>query len=854
MKTIYTTLLIAGTIIISIFLCSASVNRPKTKKFTVTTKNFCTKLTIDPAEEPVIKIAAKLFAADVKEISGKTISIGLSSNATSGIIAGTLGKSKLIDEIIQREKLNLDSIKGKWEAFHIEVIEQKNGEPIMLIVGSDRRGTAYGILELSRIMGVSPWTWWADVHPEKKETIVLVLNGPINDAPDITYRGIFLNDEDWGLKPWSEKTFEPEVGDPGPKTYGKIFELLLRLRANTIWPAMHEVTKSFHTIPGNREKADSFAIVISTSHCEQMLRSNTGEWNVQTMGPFNYLTNRQKMYDYWDQRVKETTQSENIYTLGLRGVHDGKMEGANTVAEQSALMRQAVDDQRGMIKKYFTKPINQVPQIFIPYKEVLDVYDSGFEVPEDVTLIWCDDNYGFIRRLSNEQEQKRSGGSGVYYHVSYWGRPHDYIWLSSTQPALIWFEMRKAWEYGARRQWILNVGDIKPAEYLIEFYMDMAWGIDKFNADNIPEHLNTWTKKIFGEKEGKEIAGTMQNYYNLAFTRRPEFMGWSQTEPTTQTKETEFNPFEFNNEAEERVEAYRKIENKSIALADKIPARLKDAYYQLVEYPVRGASLMNRKWIYAQLANQYLSESLLTGKYAIGSLEAYKEIETLTQKYNEEIAGGKWKEMMSMAPRKLPVFNKPDIPQSASLSPEISQSTPKIAPTTRKANTETDKAVVLIPTGKKDGSNGVNKWMNVRGLGQSRNSNVVYPFQTKLSSFVLDNPCLEYRFTTQSTGQANLFVAMLPTHPVDGKSDVRYAISLDGKEPQIISFRTYDRDEQWKINVLRNQALTKTIQTIEKAGPHTLRIFAMDPGTALDQVMLDFKLDRKFYEIPEATL
>ncbi len=839
------------------------------KQITLVDKGLAIPIVVDASEEPVVDIAAKMFAGDVEQISGILPQIHSSYKGGPAIIAGTFGKSKILDEYLRRSGLDLSALKGKWEAFHIE-ISGKGQDRVLVVAGSDRRGTAYGILEVSRMLGVSPWVWWADVLPERQEQVVLNLKQPRTDAPDVAYRGIFLNDEDWGLKPWAEKNFEPEVGDPGPKTYSKIFELLLRLRANTIWPAMHEVTKSFHTIEGNRAAADSFAIVISTSHCEQMLRTNTGEWDARTMGSYNYKTNRQTMYQYWEGRVKETTTSENIYTLGLRGVHDGKMEGANTVAEQTVLLRQAVDDQREMLDRHFTKPLAEIPQIFIPYKEVLEVYDAGFEVPQDVTLIWCDDNYGFIRRLSNEQERKRPGGAGVYYHVSYWGRPHDYLWISSTQPALVWFEMRKAWDYGARKQWILNVGDIKPAEYLIEMFMDMAWDVEAFQAGNIPQHLARWSERTFGQQSGPEIARMLQQYFDLGFIRRPEFMGWSQTEPTTPTRETELNPYEFNNEAELRVETYRQIEQQSIETGRNIPEHLRDAYFQLVEYPVRGASLMNRKWIYAQLASQYSSAGVKSAaEYGAESLKAYDEISALTLKYNQEIAGGKWKEMMSMAPRRLPVFDRPVIrsgqasgvsgasgasgSQAGSELKTYLRTEPNTIQTPeRRANREQDQCVVLSPTNSQKSTDGKNQWLTVDGLGQSKQTRVVYPFLTSLSAQPKENPCLEYTFSCTSTGEATLYVAMLPTHPVDGKGDVRYALSLDGKEPQIISFRTYDRDNQWKANVLRNQALTKSVQTIDRPGTHTLRIYAMDPGTALDQVMLDFKKDRKFYIIPEA--
>ena len=349
----------------------------------------------------------------------------------------------------------------------------------------------------------------------------------------------------------------------------------------------------------------------------------------------------------------------------MRGIHDGRMEGASNVSEYLNGLRQVIADQRDILARNIDSDVTRVPQIFIPYKEVLEVYDAGLEVPDDVTLIWCDDNYGYIRRLSNAEEQKRSGGSGVYYHVSYWGRPHDYLWIASTQPALMWLELQRAYEYGARQMWILNVGDIKPADYLTEMCMDMAWNIKSIPTGATASHLEAWMKRTFGDNPGEQLADVMNQYYELAFIRRPEFMGWSQTEPTTQVNDSEFNPFEMGDEIATRLEAYRKLDSTVQALASKIPTRLQDAYFELVEYPVRGAAQMNAKHLNAQMARLLQAHQIKAAeKYAEKSTQAYQEIVALTERYNTATAGGKWNNMMSMAPRNLPVFAPAPLPES----------------------------------------------------------------------------------------------------------------------------------------------------------------------------------------------
>jgi len=621
-------------------------------------------LVVDKNESSVVKNTIDLFRNDIFEITGQKLNIQ-NSVATAGqsIIAGTLGQSKILAKIIQKYKLNSDSVTGLWEAFSIQIIQRKEGN-LLVVIGSDRRGTAYGILELSRMIGISPWIWWADVKPAQKKELTLTIPKPVFQKPSVQYRGIFLNDEDWGLKPWSAKTLDPKTGEIGPKTYRKIFELLLRLRANTLWPAMHECTTPFYFVNGNAAMADSFGIVVSTSHCEPLMRSNPLEWDKKTRGDYNIFSNKEKVADYWSERLKEVSNFENVYTVGMRGIHDGAMEGAKTVAKQVEGLTEVFGIQRQLLTHTLHKNAEQIPQIFIPYKEVLDAYNAGLKVPDDVTLVWCDDNYGYMNRLSNQAEQKRKGGSGVYYHISYWGRPHDYLWLATTQPALIWEEMQKAWAYDARKMWILNVGDIKPAEYLIEFYLDMAWNINAIKSNEISMHLENWLGKNFGTENAAPLKNIMNEYYRLAFIRRPEFMGWSQTEPTTKVKPTELNFTELGDEIATRLKQYKRIENQTDSVSKQIPFVLKNAYFELISYPVYGAAAMNQKWLNLQYSTLFSAFQLPeTNSTAEKSLNAWKKIQKMTAYFNDSIENGKWKLIMSAQPRKLPVFEEPVLPK-----------------------------------------------------------------------------------------------------------------------------------------------------------------------------------------------
>ena len=455
--------------------------------------------------EPVVKIALEMWKSDMKLVTGM-----------EPVVAGR-GKARVI--VAQSHALPEDGFQ----------IYTKDGQ--IIIEGSNGRGMAYGLLELSRMAGVSPWVWWGDVVPEKKTRLTIDENFVTEQHPSVAYRGIFLNDEDWSLRPWSYLNYETsDFGHIGPKTYKRIFQLLLRLRANAIWPAMHTGTTAFFKIPGAKAMADSCGIVIGTSHCEPLLRNNVDEWDVKQRGAFNYKTNREQVQQYWKERLQEVRKSkDNMFTIGMRGIHDGSMEGYKTTQEKLEGLQQVIDDQQELLRKYIGAPEKQM-QVFVPYKEVLELYQKGLKVPDYVTLMWCDDNYGYMTRLSNAEEQLRQGGGGVYYHLSYWGRPHDYLWLTTTQPGLIYNEMREAYDHNVRKLWIVNVHDPKVAGYDLELFLDMAWNIDCVSGETLNSHYQSWLCREFGQEVGKRLFPVMHEFYRLCDMRRPEFMGWNQVE------------------------------------------------------------------------------------------------------------------------------------------------------------------------------------------------------------------------------------------------------------------------------------------------------------------------------------
>lgn len=599
----------------------------------------------DGSDFKVVAITAGMLADDIERVTGlRRIPEAVSSLDDipdgASVVAGTLGKSALINDLVEQGLLDIGAIKGKWESFIVKTVRHpSNGAPILVIAGSDRRGTAFGLTSLSEAIGVSPWYWWADVTPAHKAALYVQRGTFIQKEPSVQYRGIFINDERFGgWARWAEQTYDAQSGKVGPKTYRQVFELLLRLKANYLWPAMHPGTQAFNSDPENARLADDYAIVMGSSHCEQMLRNNEGEWKaVGTYGDFNYITNRQTMQEYWETRVKTNGAYENTYTLGLRGIHDYPMEGANSTQERVNLMQQAIDDQRDMLRRNIDKPIEEIPQVLCTYEEVLDAYHNGLQVPDDVTLLWSDDKQGYCRNLSNPQEQKRRGGAGIYYHLSYHGDPASWIWLSPLSPAFISTELTKAYTYGARKIWVFNVGDIKPAEKEISFVMDLAWDIDRWKPSLAHGYIKNWAEKIFGPSIAGDIGDLMARYYRLQAGGKDShvwFMNYS------------------DKQVQDRLNEAEMLETEALALAGRVPDHLQDAYFELVSYPVRGAAMLNRYQLLAKRSMVRASCLDSLGAMADANLveELFKGLNQWTRHYNEEIQEGKWREFFNWQP------------------------------------------------------------------------------------------------------------------------------------------------------------------------------------------------------------
>ena len=746
--------------------------------------------------EPVVRIALEMWKGDMQQVTGK-VPVA-SSKPTIKIVKG----------------------KGVADGFRIYV---KDGQ--IIVEGNNGRGMAYGILELSRLAGVSPWIWWGDVVPEKKSHLVLDSGFSTEQKPSIEYRGIFLNDEDWSLRHWSYATYEPApFGNIGPKTYKKIFQLLLRLRANAIWPGMHTGTTAFFKIPGAKAMADSCGIVIGTSHCEPLLRNNVDEWDANERGAFNYRTNREAVHKYWIERLQEVKHSkDNMFTIGMRGIHDSSMEGYKTEQEKLEGLQQVINDQQELLRKYIGDPSEQM-QVFVPYKEVLQLYEKGLNVPDYVTLMWCDDNYGYMTRLSDSKEQLRQGGGGVYYHLSYWGRPHDYLWLTTTQPGLIYNEMRQAYDHNVRKLWIVNVHDPKVAGYDLELFLDMAWNIDCVSGETLNDHYKAWLCREFGRETGLRLFPVMHEFFRLCSERRPEFMGWNQVEVDKRLYDRGLSQVRNSGWTTEQRELFMRrfdeLSQEVETIGKSIRPELADAYFTAIRYPVQASAAQALKMLEAENARLMATGSTRgdmfenQGKMQESvnrSYEAYERIHELTDIYNNKVSGGKWKNLMCDHPRDLPVFWAPLTPSAPSekgiyhytkTTDSYSTSTPVVA--ANRYETATD---------------GIRQ---IQMLGHSMAS-VALPKGGRLT----------YSFSVDHDGDYILHTALIPTQPNDN-GDLRYRVAIDNGEPTVYSLKEPFRSEQWKQNVLSGQALRQKEIKLQE-GTHQLTIEAMDDHIVIDQ-------------------
>ncbi len=773
---------------------------------------------VSDSEPTVVKKAAELLSEDIERVSGKKSPVVHQKPEKDFVWIGTVSE-------------NLHSILGKdvpkkWEEYLIKFDAQKR---VLVISGADRRGTAYGALTLSREMGVSPWYWWADVPVKRKSNLYINANLQIQDAPVVQYRGIFINDEAPALSSWSKEKF----GGFNHQFYSKVFELMLRLKSNYIWPAMWG-NAFYDDDPKNIQIADDFAIVIGTSHHEPLHRAHD-EWRRYGKGPWNFVQNPDALKEFWKTGMKRSW-NENITTIGMRGDGDEPMS-RETATE---LLENIVAQQRQIIEEVTGKPASETPQLWALYKEVQDYYDKGMRVPDDVTLLLCDDNWGNLRKLPTLNASPRKGGYGIYYHFDYVGGPRNYKWLNTTQIMRVWEQMNLAYEHGVEKIWIVNVGDIKPMEFPISFWCDMAWNPEKMSLENAIKYPILWAEEQFGKSHAAEIGDILQRYTQYNHRRTPELL--------------DAKTYSLENYQEwEKVHAdYQKL--KARAEKIKLPAEVYSAYFQLVLHPVKAMANLYDLYYQVALNHQAHSKSYsTTADYAEKAKKAFEKDSLITLEYHQ-LNGGKWNHMMSQTHIGYRIWQQPPYnimpmvyTQNGTVKPEpISKHTPQKAVIHKREKyhqfIEVD-GYISIQASNFSKSNG-NQWKIIPELGKHGAGVSTYPTTLPASTPGGDSPYLEYEIHTYSSGPVTLTCSFAPSLNYHFTEDgLQYAISVDEEAPQVISLNKEDKDSIsgiWNKWVAEAEIKKTSTHQIDKPGKHVIKFWRVNAGVVLQKITADF--------------
>lgn len=764
---------------------------------------------------------------DIDSVTGitPTVITGASTNAFE-IVIGTLGHSKAIDELVSAKMINVNDLKGKWESFMITTIPGVGvkGKQRLVITGSDKRGTIYGIYELSRQLGVSPWYWWADV-PIRKHASAYVAAGSYNSGePKVRYRGIFINDEAPCFTGWTQAKF----GGRNSMVYTRMFELLLRLRANYLWPAMW--SSAFNEDdPENPRLADEYGIVMGTSHHEPMLRSQV-EWGRHRQefgnGEWNYVTNKQGIQSFWRQGLERNKNYESILTMGMRGDGDLPMPDAGSAQANFKVLEDIMADQRKIIERVTHQPAKQTPQIWALYSEVLEYFDQGMKVPDDMTILLCDDNWGDVRRLPDLAAKKRPGGYGMYYHVDLHGAPRSYQWLNMTQIPHMWEQLQLTYDYGVDRVWILNVGDLKPNEYPMDFFLNMAWNPKAFNQENLGQYARQFCIQQFGAVEAPEAADIISTYcqYNSRVTAEM------------------LNNNTYNLESGEFLkvkDAYLALETLALRQYLKLPSAYKDAYTELVLHPVRAmANLYDMYYAVAMNKKLAADHDVNANYWAEHAENCFKRDAELSKDYNLNIAGGKWNHLMDQPHIG---YRSWDAPRGGNVMPEVIRINPRTVNAGYYVFNEKNGVVVMEAEHYFEAkSNPGTQWSVIPQLGRTLSGICLLPY-----TVTTDQAALLYKVRMDpSADNIKLRLFFSCTLPFRNGGQ-RMAASFDGANETQWNI---NEELTWKNNYAKMYPagaarMIETVTTLKLPptadGVHMLQLRPLDPGIVINKVIID---------------
>jgi hypothetical protein len=803
--------------------------------FPIKNGNEATPLLVSSADFPGVVRAANDLQDDIFKVSGINPALHLDKVPTSKqlIIVGTIGKSKLIDDLVAKKRIDAKELKGKWEKFIITTIANPmpGVESALVIAGSDKRGTIFGIYDLSEQMGVSPWYWWADVPVAKKESVFVMPGTFTKGEPAVKYRGIFINDEAPCLTGWVKHTYGTDYGDH--RFYSRVFELILRLKGNYLWPAMWNWA-FYADDPMNSKVADEMGVIIGTSHHEPMAR-NHQEWSRKRegYGAWNYASNQKVIDQFFREGIERIKGTEDIVTIGMRGDGDEAMSNETDVQ----LLERVVENQRKIIKDVTKRPANKTPQIWALYKEVLDYYDAGMRVPDDVIMLLCDDNWGNVRRLPNAEERKHPGGWGMYYHVDYVGAPRNSKWINSTPIQHMWEQMQLTYEYGVDKLWVLNVGDIKPMEYPITLFLDMAWSPKKYTEKNLLDHPRQFCAQQFGDDQADEAMRILNLYskYNGRVTAE-------MLDRKTYNLET--------GEWKQVSDEYLKLEAEALRQYLSLKPEQRDAYKQLILFPVQAMANLYEMY-YSQAMNHKLfaEKNPKANDWADNVERTFKRDAELEYDYNNVMSGGKWKNMMiqkkigytswndNFPANKLPEIFRIENPEKAVGSYVFASSNGYVS-------MEAEHYYSL-----KDASQA--KWTAIPYVGRTLGGMAVMPY-----SQAVDGASISYKMQLPADVRSvNVLVVVKSTLAFKNLDGHRYSVGFNGGQEATINFNADLNEKPANIYTIfyptvARRVIEKKVQInvpVTADGMQELIIKPLDPGIVFEKIVVDFGGYKKSY-------
>ena len=810
-------------------------------------------ISTDDKDDWLVHKAAALLQQDMEAATGKKpmLVTGIPASSKNIIIIGSVHGSALIRQLAAQKIIAIAGITGKWEAFQIQVVSRPwpGIDNALVIAGSDKRGTAYGVFELSKQIGVSPWYWWADV-PVKKANLLFMRKGPyVFNSPSVQYRGIFINDEAPAFSGWTREKF----GGVNHLVYEKIFELILRLKGNFLWPAMWgNAFNDDDTL--NPVLADKWGIVMGTSHHEPMMRAQQ-EWKRYGKGPWDYTKNDSVLRAFWKKGIENMGRHESLVTVGMRGDGDMPM----TAGTATGLLEKIVADQRAIIASVTGKPAAQTPQVWALYKEVQDYYDKGMRVPDDVTLLISDDNWGNIRRLPAPGSPKRAGGYGIYYHFDYVGDPRNYKWINDNNLSRVWEQLHMADAYGVNKLWVVNVGDLKPMELPMSFFLDYAYDTKKWNAHNILTYYTEWARQQFGPEHAPVIGDILNRYSVYAARRKPELL-----DAATYSVRT--------GEADRVLKQWTDLNDEAERLKDSLPVACQDAYFELVLHPVKAFTTLHQLYHAVAMNHCYTAEKNGQANYwADEAKQFYLNDSLLTLAYNHDLAGGKWDHMMDQTHIGYTYWQQPPInrmPEVHYIKADSAVShtalTPGNAalPAARIQKKGASPAFVqhggYLSMGATHYSKAVGtakvSWTIIPDVGKYGDGITTFPVTMALPLSAA-SPHLDYEVITTGRDSLRLLTYFSPTlnftHAPQG---LRFAVSVDGEQPQIVRLNQEDNTPVWNTWVADDIIIKTTRHFISAPGKHVIRYWLIDPGVILQQLVLDFGgLAPSYFGPPESS-